>query len=614
MTYVSVGELRRSQLLWAYGPGALVDLPSISVLTLGTEQWPAKSCDEIEESRLLAKVRLSLGAEIQRLRLPPKAQEGGIPLGVPVTPFPRWLRCVRCGLLAHYSDSGFELTKNRQREACFKHTNCAKSKKADVVPARFLLACRAGHLDDFPWRWFVHGPGDDCQGELAFFEHGASLQTENLFVKCQKCNKSKSMAQAYGQAGRNNLPACRGRHPHIDVCDSSCDEEPRTIILGATNSWFPVTASVIALPESDSSLNDLIHKCMRYFENIHSVEQLAVVLETFQKDGRYAGFEKFTHNMILDELNSIRNGKTVRVGAKNYVSDLKEPEWLLFSADACERNEKNLVIATSEVPSLFTSVIANVLLIEKLREVNALYGFTRVEPPDENIEIEAASTTPIAPLGSSQMALDWVPAIEVFGEGIFIRFKDTALREWEKSNGVKSAEERLIVGYQGWCRKRGKGFKKIYPGIRYVMLHTLAHLLIREVALDCGYSEASIRERVYANTRDGRDQAGILIYTTAVDSDGTLGGLVEQGRPHRLESILRQALLRAQICASDPLCCEHNPSKDHTLHGAACHSCSFVSETSCECGNRHLDRTLIVPTISDYGGISAFFNPRLIDG
>ena len=129
------------------------------------------------------------------------------------------------------------------------------------------------------------------------------------------------------------------------------------------------------------------------------------------------------------------------------------------------------------------------------------------------------------------------------------------------------------------------------------MLHTLSHLLIRELALECGYNAASIRERIYADTEGDRKQAGILIYTAAADSDGTLGGLVELGEPENLGRLLKQALDRAGICRSDPLCSEHNPADDRSLHAAACHACSFVSETSCETGNRYIDRALLVPTL-----------------
>ena len=132
-------------------------------------------------------------------------------------------------------------------------------------------------------------------------------------------------------------------------------------------------------------------------------------------------------------------------------------------------------------------------------------------------------------------------------------------------------------------------------------MHTIAHLLIRELALECGYNAASIRERIYGDTSSENKQAGILIYTAAADSDGTLGGLVELGKAENLERLLHQALNRAKVCSSDPLCSEHNPEKDRTLHAAACHACTFAAETSCEKNNRYLDRALVVPTLDDSG-------------
>jgi hypothetical protein len=192
---------------------------------------------------------------------------------------------------------------------------------------------------------------------------------------------------------------------------------------------------------------------------------------------------------------------------------------------------------------------------------------------------------------------EWVPATQVHGEGIFIRLDESEVAIWEASDGAKARNDKVVAGHQGWRKARKLDPSEGYPGLRYAMLHTLSHLLIRELALECGYNAASIRERIYADIEGDRCQAGILIYTAAADSDGTLGGLVELGRPENLSRLLRQALNRAEICSSDPLCSEHRPEDDRTLHAAACHACCFVSETSCEKGNRYLDRTLLVRTL-----------------
>jgi hypothetical protein len=190
----------------------------------------------------------------------------------------------------------------------------------------------------------------------------------------------------------------------------------------------------------------------------------------------------------------------------------------------------------------------------------------------------------------------WVPASEVHGEGIFIRFKEDEVRRWEGLGPVKQRDAMLAAGHVGWRNARQLDPSKGYPGIRYAMLHIFSHLLIRELALECGYNAASIRERIYSDSNPNDPMAGVLLYTAAADSDGTLGGLVELGKPENLGRLIKQALRRATICSSDPLCSEHNASADRTLHGASCHACGFVAETSCERGNRYLDRALLIPT------------------
>jgi hypothetical protein len=237
--------------------------------------------------------------------------------------------------------------------------------------------------------------------------------------------------------------------------------------------------------------------------------------------------------------------------------------------------------------------------------VNALIGFTRVEAPEESNSL--GEQPRMATLCSDTP--DWILASQVHGEGIFIRFDESALNIWEAKEAVKILSAQLFQGHKGWRNARKLDPKEGFPGIRYVLLHTLSHLLIRELALECGYNAASIRERIYADTNDDKCQAGILIYTAAADSDGTLGGLVELGKPENLGRLLDQAINRAKICSSDPLCSEHKPEKDRTLHAAACHACTFAAETSCERGNRYLDRALVVATLDNtkaafFGGSS----------
>lgn len=600
-----VGEVRPSQILWTYGPGALIDLPNLSVVTMGVDRWEKDRCVQIEEARLLAAVRNVLGPQVESLRVPPFQQSEDIDpysaealIGMPVRPFPRWLRCVKCGLLSEFDLGLFKLKENRYRpeNTRFVHEACKGSKgnlvarDADAVPARFLLACRNGHLDDFPWHYFVHSGPSGCRGTLRFFESGASLQTENLWVKCDECGASRNMAHAFGKSGKENLPRCRGRHPHLNRYDSKCEEQARAVLLGATNSWFPVTLSALAIPLTRDPIAQLVRDGWSYFEDVGSEAEVGFVIRTLKKTGALPGIDKHSTAAIWAVINAIRSGET-----RTQVSeaDIKGPEWEVLTGLSPPTDWPHFLSEFAPVPEGFEERLSGVLLLKRLREVNALLGFTRVEAPEELGDSNEGP--PMADLCAE--APTWVPSGQVHGEGIFIRFDDDALREWEDRDKVRRRDEKLIAGHKGWRNSRKLDPDEGYPGARYVLLHTIAHLLIRELALECGYNSASIRERIYADTEGEEPQAGVLVYTAAADSDGTLGGLVDLGKPENLGRLLSQALSRARICSSDPLCAEHEPDKDRSLHAASCHACSFVSETSCERGNRYIDRAFVVPTL-----------------
>jgi hypothetical protein len=606
MTTYTVGQVHPSQLLWTYGPGALIDLPNLSVITLGLDRWDVDLCLPIEEARLLAAVRRALGAQVERLRMPPIIREENVEpfsaegkIGVPVRPFPRWLRCVKCGLLAEYDFGLFDIKDNQFRSELthFVHTNCEKGRNADAVPARFLLACRNGHLDDFPWHWFVHSGPSDCKGTLRFFERGASLQTENLWVKCDQCDAARSLVHAFGKEASQNLPACRGRHPHLDTFEE-CDEDPRTILLGATNSWFPITLSVLAIPLGANPLEQLVLDGWSYFEDAESEDEIKLIVKTLTKSASLSGIDKWNVAEIWQAVSARKEGKTADIAQEG---DIKKPEWDVLTSNEPVIDWPNFMGTKAEAPDDYRQLLANVLLLERLREVNALIGYTRVEAPEESTPQDERPTVAVI----SRRKPEWVPVSEVHGEGIFIRFNEDAVAEWEKRPSVTLRSRMLEAGHQGWRSARKLDPNEGYPGARYVLLHTFAHLLIRELALECGYNAASIRERIYASNGDAESMAGVLLYTAAADSDGTLGGLVELGQPQHLGRLIERALHRAGVCSSDPLCFKHDPSKDRSLHSAACHACSFVAETSCERGNRYLDRTLLVPTfdVSD----AAFF-------
>jgi len=467
------------------------------------------------------------------------------------------------------------------------------------VPARFLLACRSGHLDDFPWQWYVHGGPSECRGVLKFHEEGASLQTENLWVKCMTCSSAKSLAQAFGERSKGLLPACRGRHPHLDTYDADCKEMPRTILLGSTSGWYPVPLSVLAIPHLGDTLRQMVDDGWEDLKEAADPAELKGMLKAMEKQGRMQGIYRYPAPEIWGVMEKRREG--IDGVPTDLEEDIKTPEWTVLTHPSPPTDWPHFLSEPADVPTQYASLIERVLLLKRLREVKALIGFTRIEAPEEALANDGETNMAALCKGRPE----WVLAGEVHGEGVFIRFSDTAVSAWEARAEVIRRDKALQAGHRGWRNARRLDTDKGYPGIRYAMLHTFAHLLIREMALECGYNAASLRERIYAlPTEDGK-MAGVLIYTAAADSDGTLGGLVELGEPASLSRLMKQALLRASICSSDPLCSEHDPDKDRSLHNASCHACSFVAETSCESANRYLDRALLVDTHAFKG--AAFF-------
>ncbi|WP_156725254.1 DUF1998 domain-containing protein [Streptomyces apocyni] len=607
-----VGELRPSQLLHTYGVGSVADLPNLSVMVLGLDRWELDRATVLTEDRLLAAVRRRLGQQVTTLRTPPHMQETTDPfgdwarVGVPVGLFPRWLRCSReqCNQLSPASSGLFELEEQyfRPENTRYVH-NCFGQgrRRPTAVPARFLIACRAGHMDDFPWMYFVHRGADHPAGcTLSLVERGTTGEAANVFVQCS-CEKvpARSMAEAMGLRGERVLPACRGHHPHLGTFDT-CGEQVRTIVLGATNSWFPAQLRVFSLPKADEPLLQAVRENWQYLQPLAAVPQEAakMLLPTQQC---WLELEQYGLDAVWDEITREVQRQTeqhLAPGADDGEDfDLATPEWEAFTA-ARTRQLPDFTTVREPVPDEAGDWLEQVVLVHRLREVAALTGFTRIDAPEWMPQDYLSQQS--APLTAE--AATWVPCAELRGEGVFLKFREQPLAAWEARDDVRAREGHLKRAYEKWCAARG--VEPRWPGIRYILLHSFSHALIREFALECGYGASGIAERIYARS-GSQPMAGILLYTAAPDSEGTLGGLVSLGRRGRLGASLDQALAAARLCSSDPMCAEHDPTVHGRLHGAACHACLFAAETSCERGNHLLDRALLVETLAGRHG--AFF-------
>lgn len=602
-----VGELRPSQLLMLYGVGSVVDLPNLSVMVMGLEDWDIAQASEIGEERLRQAVQRELGTQVKRLLAPPLAPEvsswgdfafGEIAsIGVPVATFPRWMVCPYCRLLAPL-DSGLFMLKAdpfRTDRTRYVHQNCNKpGAPPTVLPARFLAACTHGHLDDFPWVYFVHRGQTDCRARLRLRELGVSGEAADVQVVCEECNAQRRMAEAFGREAAVRLPLCRGRRPQLrDYDEAGCTEQMRTILLGASNSWFPVTLSVLSVPAGIDRLGQLVEAHWHVLEKTASKQNI----ELLRALGQLAQFAPYSDDEVWEAIARKRDGAEA-VSAPP--ANLKTPEWRLFSGQEPVASSSDFRIADVAVPRGYEQLLSRVVLVERLREVSALVGFTRIISAGDYGEVGEMPSEVIAHLARHDPT--WVPAAEVRGEGLFLQFDEQAIKAWlERGETILRHERAFFDAHRRWRGHRhlepaGANF----PGLRYVLLHSFAHALMRQLALESGYTAASLSERIYSMPPEADDgpMAGVLIYTAAPDSEGTLGGLVSLGAPGQLDRHLDAALEHIRWCASDPLCAEHTPlTAGYTLHAAACHACLFAPETACERGNKYLDRAVLVPTV-----------------
>lgn len=633
-----VGSIRPSAMLYTNGIGATIDMPHLAVMPHGLEAWDRiytrrQGIDVILERRLLELVRSHLGAQVDQLRKPPWAPEevgagGGdaVDLGIPGRIFPQWLRCTGCGLLTPVSHDLFAYENtNRYRpdQAKFVHKNCkgfqgkGGGTEQAVVPARYLIACVAGHLDEFPYSAWVHR-GKPCSSGDAFprlrMREWKSNIGPDVQLMCLSCDSRRGMREATGRTAEDKLPYCRGRHAHLDAF-YPCGHQGRLMMLGAANQWFPSTLSLLALPrEEAATAAELVPELRGLPKDALDTPQDASAMGMFRmmasNMAQTDAFDDVPDEVLWQAVQLARGDSMPNaVTAPEKRTDPRTilgPEWAVLTDEQKYTQHSGMADFRAErrdVPDLLTGLVAETVAVEKLKKVNAFVGFTRIDALDR-LDDAADRVAPLTRDGRPT----WVPATEDRGEGVFLRFDESVIAPWEQSVETLSVWRLFKEAHRrNFGRRKSKTADDLnaddrFPPPRYWAIHTLSHLLIREAAMSSGYGSASLTERIYAWQGDDEHSpaAGLLISTTASDSEGTLGGLVELAKPEKLEELVRKALRRGSRCSSDPICGHRVPEgKEEFLHGAACHFCLFLSETSCERTNRFLDRRLLLGLVDD---------------
>lgn len=627
------GSIRRAQLVSPFGVGAMsVLVDGTSVITAGLDHWfPKDNTDLALDDFIVHDWRLEARLKVKEFRLPPdwRSSSGedrrNLRLSVPALRFPRYAFCMYCKRLKQVPLSFQEVVRCEDPAHAGRK---GKGPRMSQVP--FVAICEEGHIDDFPFREWVHRSKDtECTGTLRLFSTGGG-GLEGQVVRCgfdaknkrderRGCGASRSLmgitmagrkddtgtdstVLTQELQGRNNPYLCTGARPWLHELDGQCDKPVRGALRAAGNVYFPQVESSIFLPQRVGAVSGAMRDLLRRADvepAINAVHAFAGAAATAAQIRNLIPPELFDSYPDEELLAAYRD----RFGIGDVLPEVEDQEsddldsWRYPEFKMIRETPQDDELRASD-PGVHSTLIGHVERVRSvtvLRETRALRGFTRGRDSELKVAVGKAllRRRPLPP------DRDWLPAYVVKGEGIYFELDPDRLTAWEARGEVQARADRISTRYGQVITDRGGRPRDISP--RMIMLHTLAHLLINELVFTCGYSSASLRERLYVSRAESGGMAGLLIYTAAGDSEGTMGGLVRMARQDQLKPVFASALSDAHWCSTDPVCMDAGEKGQgpDSCNLAACHGCALLPETSCEEFNRFLDRGLVIGTFDD---------------
>jgi hypothetical protein len=594
-----LGGLRRSHVVTTYGPGAIIDFRApktgapLSGVLAGLEEWDhAAASRGLAHPQSIHEPRLEKRLGVQGFRLPPVREssrgDGDTIDVLPVVRFPQWLQCPLCNRLKRADDWHQEPGDPERWCSCSQEDE----DKTYVVPVRFIVACEDGHLGEFPWKQWA---GCNCATPaLSLVTRAPGLGGK--LVLCANCERERSLEGVFARHALHDLGLnCSGYEPWLAVENRvQCDKPPRVLQRGASNVYWGDTQSALDIPPFSPDPSELfgIHWPSVRKAKPSSWPELMEILnlpEELDKPASVllARLEEWHRTLAADDA---QLGVEVEE-YRQFERGLREPI----------HGHRDFDTRPSVAPTEFRVQFEGVALARRLREVRAQVGFTRIQPPGGMFRANNARLGRL-----SENRLSWLPAIELRGEGVFLGFRKETVKEWESRPEVDAhvgtmasrvrkelLREAQTDGEKAAVEAKFNAWRPI--AARFVMIHSFAHAFMRRLALECGYSSAALRERLFVGNTP-IDMAGVLIHTDSPDSEGTLGGLVRQGTPERLRDTLVGLLRDARWCSSDPVCITGTMTLSTPRNGAACHACLLAPETSCQHFNTLLDRALLIGT------------------
>lgn len=572
-TAPTLTSVRRSQTISTYGIGSLIPVDSESFIVLGQDEWPMKWINNSENFILEPGFANSLG--VKKFITPPSGSSR-----LPVQRFPQWVSCGKCNRLAQWWELARKSRDGERQNLC-KYCN---SKDASLITSRFVAACTRGHIEDFPYKVWVHKdhshPDDAGKPELYLDVDPRDESLRGMQIRCT-CGAIRSMEGALGRGTLSMI--CHGKSPWLPAAnEADCEKPLFGLQRGATRVWQADMRSAISI---DADPNPALEFISENWENILDVPENSRI-QTIEAKASRQGID------VRKALDAYKSMSEEPAPDGSTSDSIRIAEYQAFGTRAEEIGGGQTFVCLPEPlePDLvFHTGVRQTARVPRLKEIRALTGFSRVDPvEDENLRSrELLSATRV----------DWLPAIEAYGEGIFVELNNKAVDRWEQSSFAQSRAKQVNVA--GHSAKEPN-----FVTPRELLIHSLSHALLSELALKTGYPASSIRERLYA--KEG--QAGILLYTSTSDSAGSLGGLCAQGSTENFLEILESAIATARWCSADPVCIESSPHGVENRNLAACHYCMLAPEVSCERHNSYLDRACLVGTPKPKESDAGFFS------
>ncbi len=596
------------------GVGSLIETTDNSIIIETFDNWGYSDLNEklahyiIKDDRLLQRLKNRF-PNLKHLVAIPTDRESFLHQVRPkASYFPKWLYCTQCNRFTTY----FEW-KNRWRSAgknqdFFNPPKCSNKdcKENHLEQIRFVMTCRNGHIHDLPWEFWNNrlptdrtneeekendnknekttGPQLDfsqkCCGEnqnLIYRISRENTELSGIWVECKNCKKKANLKGIF-----NYEQICNGKKYWLGQTIGKFHEEDcreiTSVKLKTSNSvYYANTLSSLFIPELQNPLS---------FEIRIEIDNMLAK-------------QKYSNEQIADLISDLKNipieliQQYLEEGDIKYIPDnvYRQTEYDYFLEKEQPDNKQikfRVIDCTSQINGF-----SKLVKIDKQKRTTVQTSFTRNEPIDIDSILQDQNeyeyTVQRQSVSKNNFDTKTLPALESYGEGILFVLDKQKLEHWEQQQEVIERTEKIKLNAQNADWKSHQIISKSLTP-RKVLIHTLSHLLMRELEYVCGYPASSLSERLYVS----ETMYGFLI--SAFDgTDGYLGGLSNLCNDlENLNNIINSAILRASDCSSDPICIESEGQGVGQLNLAACHSCTLTPETTCELSNLYLDRNLIV--------------------